>query len=339
MDFLPSIPPTAQAAAIGVENLYRAGALEVHNLPKISLENEIHKLFERCAFPNLTDAMYEQLRPVLLLASMFLSHPVCSDWWVRLCLASQLEDQENGISYLSEINITDEMRALTVKLLRYVSTYIFFYLDDEPERTHGNTYFFKRKESLAELLGVESDDDDEPEFFYAKIRLNRQFSEWLQYEVDVSPLGLRYRTYFCMAVTLVHELAHAVHGIRFRLLSIDEFDRFCFNITDPETEIGLAWENDTFGSLPLVSTSDDETEDWTAIPYWGVFSWKWNARRGSDSAVAYPVPTAWVAKLFTKEFWEHTVEELRTEIQLPRSGLGTVENEQGEWLAIQNEVE
>ena len=142
-----------------------------------------------------------------------------------------------------------------------------------------------------------------------------------------------------MAVTLVHELAHAVHGIRFQLLSIDEFDRFCFNISDPETEIGLAWENDTFGSLPLVSASDDRTEDWTAIPYWGIFSWKWNARRGSDSAVAYPVPTAWVAKFFTKEFWELTVEELRTEIQLPRSGLGTVENEQGEWLAIQNEVE
>ena len=74
------------------EDVIRLGAIQMPGARLPSLTNDIHPLFQRDAFDGCEDDVYDQLTPALRLASMFLTHSTCSQFWVTLAWGQRFVD-------------------------------------------------------------------------------------------------------------------------------------------------------------------------------------------------------------------------------------------------------
>ena len=101
-----------------------AGAVSLKNCKQSDLTNEIHPLLARARFDDTPDAVYDQLIPALRLASMFLTQPVCMQFWVTLAFAKRRDDPELSLKYgkrcqriHSHVKMTKENTARVTKQL------------------------------------------------------------------------------------------------------------------------------------------------------------------------------------------------------------------------------
>ena len=76
-----------------------AGAVSLENCQPSDLSNEVHPLLARDRFDDTPDAVYDQLVPGLRLASMFLTQPVCMQFWVTLAFANRRDDLDMSLKY------------------------------------------------------------------------------------------------------------------------------------------------------------------------------------------------------------------------------------------------
>ena len=76
-----------------------AGAVSLEDCRLSNLMNDIHPLLARDRFDDTSDAIYDQLAPALRLASMFLTQPICMQFWVTLALAKRRDDPEMSRKY------------------------------------------------------------------------------------------------------------------------------------------------------------------------------------------------------------------------------------------------
>ena len=74
------------------EDVIRFGAIQMPGARLPNLINEIHPLFQRDAFDGCEDDVYDQFTPALRLASMFLTQPTCSQFWVTLAWGQRSVD-------------------------------------------------------------------------------------------------------------------------------------------------------------------------------------------------------------------------------------------------------
>ena len=74
------------------EDVIKSGAIQMPGARLPSLTNDIHPLFQRDAFDGCEDDVYDQLTPALRLASVFLTQPTCSQFWVTLALGQRVVD-------------------------------------------------------------------------------------------------------------------------------------------------------------------------------------------------------------------------------------------------------
>jgi hypothetical protein len=70
------------------------GAVHLEDCRPSNLRNAIHPLFDRSCFDDTPDAIYDQLIPALQLATMFLTQPICMQFWVTLALGYRRDDAE-----------------------------------------------------------------------------------------------------------------------------------------------------------------------------------------------------------------------------------------------------
>ena len=70
------------------------GAVHLQDCRPSNLTNTIHPLFDRSCFDDIPDAIYDQLIPGLQLATMFLTQPVCMQFWVTLAMGLRRDDAE-----------------------------------------------------------------------------------------------------------------------------------------------------------------------------------------------------------------------------------------------------
>lgn len=70
------------------------GAVHLDDCRPSNLTIDIHPLFDRSCFDDTPDAIYDQLIPALKLATMFLTQPICMQFWVTLAMGYRREDAE-----------------------------------------------------------------------------------------------------------------------------------------------------------------------------------------------------------------------------------------------------
>ena len=75
------------------EDVINCGAVQITGARLPTLKNEIHPLFQRNAFDGCEDDVYDQFVPALRLASMFMTHPTCSQFWITLAWGDRIVDE------------------------------------------------------------------------------------------------------------------------------------------------------------------------------------------------------------------------------------------------------
>ncbi len=76
------------------QEVNRNGAVHLQQCRPSNLTNAIHPLFDRSCFDDIPDAIYDQLIPGLQLATMFLTQPICMQFWVTLAMGLRRDDAE-----------------------------------------------------------------------------------------------------------------------------------------------------------------------------------------------------------------------------------------------------
>ena len=70
------------------------GAVHLEGCKPAKLTNDIHPLFDKSNFDDTPDAIYDQLKPGLQLATMFLTQKICMQFWVTLAMGDRRDDPE-----------------------------------------------------------------------------------------------------------------------------------------------------------------------------------------------------------------------------------------------------
>lgn len=88
------LPKSTKGQRIGFrpEELLWNGALDMRNCRPSDLSYEIHPLFGPDRFDDCPDFIYEQFKPALQLATIFLTKPICLQFWVTLALGDRKID-------------------------------------------------------------------------------------------------------------------------------------------------------------------------------------------------------------------------------------------------------
>ena len=76
------------------QEVNRNGAVHLQDCRPSNLTNAIHPLFDRSCFDDIPDTIYDQLIPGLQLATMFLTQPICMQFWVTLAMGVRRDDAE-----------------------------------------------------------------------------------------------------------------------------------------------------------------------------------------------------------------------------------------------------
>lgn len=90
------LPKSIEGRRIGFrpEELMWNGALELKGCRPSNLTNDIHSLFGRNRFDDCPDHIYDQFIPALRLATLFLTEPICFQFWVTVGLGTRKFDEE-----------------------------------------------------------------------------------------------------------------------------------------------------------------------------------------------------------------------------------------------------
>lgn len=70
------------------------GALDLKNCRPSNLTTEIHPLLQHSRFDDTPDAIYNELETGLRLATMFLTQPICCQFWVTLACGERKTEEE-----------------------------------------------------------------------------------------------------------------------------------------------------------------------------------------------------------------------------------------------------
>ena len=76
------------------QEVNRNGAVHLQDCRPSNLTNTIHPIFDRSCFDDIPDTIYDQLIPGLQLATMFLTQPICMQFWVTLAMGVRRDDAE-----------------------------------------------------------------------------------------------------------------------------------------------------------------------------------------------------------------------------------------------------
>ena len=74
------------------QEVNRTGAVHLEDCRSPNLTNTVHPLFDRSCFDDVPDAIYDQLIPGLQLATMFITQPICMQFWVTLAMGQRMND-------------------------------------------------------------------------------------------------------------------------------------------------------------------------------------------------------------------------------------------------------
>lgn len=258
---LPMSTKQYQRYGFRPEELLSAGALYSPNAKPSNLTNKLHPFLHRSRFDDTPDTIYDQLVPGLRLATMFMTQPICCQYWVTLANGPRKHDFKTSnrlgracLRISKDVPLTLEN---ATEIIEYIKK-----LDDASIihfTFRKNLYLHTPKDVLARTRPVCDVDFEIPEgltfrpkrshvclhhdFYTAAKKLSR---------LKHPDPALLLRFNFFLACNILHEMAHAVNvahcysqqsgGLE---AGVDYNEPFLLN--DSEAELGNAWENYMFG--------------------------------------------------------------------------------------------
>ena len=259
---LPMSTKRYQRYGFRPEELLSAGALYSPNAKPSNLTNELHPFFHRSRFDDTPDFIYDQLVPGLRLATMFLTQPICCQYWVTLAKGQRKTDWNtsnrlgrNCLRISKDVPLTLEN---AVEVIEYIKNL------DNASIIH---FAFKKdlciqapKDVLARTRPVCDVDFEIPSSLTFRPKRSHVCLHHDFYTAANKLSKLRHpdpalilRFNFFLACNVLHEIGHAINVAHCYaqqtvggLNSTVDYNE-PFLLDDSEAELGNAWEKYMFG--------------------------------------------------------------------------------------------
>jgi len=288
----PDISSSINSIIAAANKHDRYKLLEDDSLPAADLNNPIHPAFKwfDCNGP---------MRQALLLASQFLAHDSLLTFFAHLIYGRELTATDGGKHkvYLSDPlnNASDARRQELIngarEALHCLAHSVRFDWMNHGKRVYARTMtdsFKPVHEAYCNAFQKR---------VTTKIELNERFGQFYTDKdgYTASSRCAQFRHDFHFAMTIVHELVHAV-GIMRRGHTKEEWIRTDY----PDTEWGYVWENFMFGYILNPQDRDRHGTYLLMKKVWAVpaLANKHGGKQYSD------VPMSWIAQWFRQETWD-----------------------------------
>lgn len=318
----------AQRHGFLAEDVIRYGAVQMPGARYPNLTNEIHPLFQRNAFDGCEDEVYEQFLPGLRLASMFLTQPTCSHFWVTLAWGERFIDQQmtNRMGRLQH-RIPKDSKVTAdsaIKVIEYIQNIAKTY------RVHftfvqrmmaggikwsGLTQKVENYSCEVEWSTSQKKDPADSDLLRIHTRLS---SDWYVAAKKLSKLKfpetaqlLRFN--FGFAILITHEICHAIElaHIRTRPEWVpdsswnaelqQEIGHEPFFHDNHVPELGYTWENYVFGGKVWPINDRMDCLHGLCITDWPIRSTDiWD----SSKVEYHTIPMTYIEPLFQMQTWE-----------------------------------
>ncbi|KAL8663582.1 MAG: hypothetical protein Q9202_003770 [Teloschistes flavicans] len=297
------------------EELLWYDAIDLKDCQGSDLDNEIHPLLHRDSFDDTPDHVYDQLIPGLRLATRFLSHPSCMQFWVTLAKGERRVDHEmsrrcgdtrHRISRnapMTKKNVTEVIEYM--KDLGMAKAFHFTFANGlvfQGGAAFGtaNMVCDYRSEHNENQQSSQQSSQQSGSVQRCNIRLHSDF-----YVVAKKLSTLHYpdpaqklRFNLIVATLIVHELAHAIELSQWRNRAPSPYEPFLLHHN--EAELGRMWETYIFGGQ--VTPINDRVDG-----LYGISTWKWPRSFGEmdpERTICYALPMTFIQRLQKTATWE-----------------------------------
>ncbi|KAJ4352523.1 uncharacterized protein N0V89_007872 [Didymosphaeria variabile] len=280
----------------------------------------IHRVFRPSNFQNpllkvkLPEERQHQvwvnMRPALILATKFLLDQRHGAFWYHLMYGTAVTDRATRKSYLMHSpkeNDLETAQADFAALLESLADRMSFYWrpamhnGGHVNAIYGSSFWQtleefvditrwqnlrRRAEGYNGYIGLSSN------FLYNLIGRHAPTRTHVEADINIQ---------FLLAVTLTHELAHAIYAWRDLPcwgFQNGQSELFVFD-TDMSNEVGWSWEYHTFGGVSLFC---DLLHDHIGKR---IKARTWESMLLGETSIYTPVPNDWLKSMFMKDTWKH----------------------------------
>ncbi|KAI4248144.1 MAG: hypothetical protein L6R40_001233 [Gallowayella cf. fulva] len=310
------------------EELLWYGAIDLKDCKGSSLDNDIHPLLDRDRFDDTPDYIYDQLIPGLRLASLFLSHPSCMQFWVTLAKGDRRLDHIMTERYhktrhriTRNVRMTKENVEQVIGYIRDLGEAKAIHFTFAPDLAFQGSSAFGTAHTICNF-------QSDPEGRQAGnvqscvVRLHSDFyviAKKLSTMIYPDPTQ-KLRFNFIFATLIAHEMAHAIELSQWRNRAPSPFEPFLLHYND--AELGRVWETYMFGGQ--VAPINDRVDG-----IYGVATWNWPRPFGEmepERTICYALPMEYIAHIQQKSTWEeeYELEGCQTRFHVPRDGATSI---------------
>ncbi len=295
-----------------------------HEPEPSSLTNDIHPLFDRSCFDDTPDAIYDQLIPGLQLATLFLTQPICMQFWVTLAMGKRRHDPE--MSALdgrpaqridNHLELTEERAKIVIDLINKLGkdNMVHFRFNDRLQTLKNSKeagYAYAVSAPICDYQGIDTECHGTNKSVVRSII--RFHSDYYIVAKKLSQLKFpnmsqKLRFNFGFAALMVHELAHSIEGIHFRgranqwaLYQQSGYYREPYWLDWGESECGRAWEETMFGGHLQPTNGRVDGSHGIAVADWPFGDC---ANKPSPKSHRWwTVSMEYIVWIFRKETWE-----------------------------------
>ncbi|KAL1597907.1 hypothetical protein SLS60_008395 [Paraconiothyrium brasiliense] len=295
-----------------------------------ALDPRIHRLFRPSNFQNplLKVKLPEErqhhiwinMRPALTLATKFLLDRRHGAFWYHLMYGTPVTDRATRKSYLMhspQENDLETAQADFAALLESLADRMSFYWrparwnGKELNAIHGSSFW----QTLQEFVDMSRWQNlaRPAEGYNGYIGLSSNFLYNLigRHAVTRTHIAPDMNMQFLLAVTLTHELAHAIYAWRdlpYAGFQNGQGELFVFD-TDMSNEVGWSWEYHTFGGVSLAcNLLHDHISTFRART--------WESTLLGETYIYTPVPNDWIKSMFMKNTWKRIKQHI-TQVPKP----------------------
>ncbi|KAL2043648.1 hypothetical protein N7G274_003955 [Stereocaulon virgatum] len=297
------------------------GAVHLEDCRPVNLRNAIHPLFDRSCFDDTPDAIYDQLIPALQLATMFLTQPICMQFWVTLALGYRRYDAEmsayNGRPCQrieSHLELTEERAYAMIKRILALgrSKLIHFRFKNRLSSSKGGAW--GTSAPVCDYRGIQQEFHGRQGLLIrslVKLHADYYIVAKKLSQLKYPEVSQKLRFSFNFAVLLVHEVAHSIEGIHIRGRADQWIDWqtshfyreiYWLDWEDVEhgAELGRAWEETMFGGeIGLINNRADGSH--------GIGTSDWPPRGSLDDPnrrIWHTVSMEYIERMFQMETWQ-----------------------------------
>ncbi|KAG9943565.1 hypothetical protein KCU85_g8610, partial [Aureobasidium melanogenum] len=291
---------------------------------------QFHPIFRRKNFSSIDDYDYEHLKPVLKVATEFLSSFDTLGFFKGLFHARKFsgtpeEQRRLGKGMLwkfSPRNIGSWEEAMeTIQQLRELSNYVTWQYDDA--RSGAKQALMCTYQDPTKPIYPAGHVFFKPQGYYTQICMSTKYRDALErkHRVDdihseLDQYAADLRTRFQMAITMVHEIAHAFHNVFNPTGHFQKHEPF---MNDGRmAELGYAITKHLFGHVIQIAGANPEH---LGVPFgFYFFDWPDSANRGLKKVMRYSLakagvhthtyyvlPMSYILKVLHPQFWTDEV--------------------------------